>query len=298
MDAECRNAQLGLVADDEPSERINRILSRFLDGYRLGDEEKEAIAHILPSPERGPRLFEGKAEDVARRLGLARKTFFVWVKHGREHGDPLPANEPALVVRWYERMKARGVFSHRCPQQVVDACGGRRIAKPEPASVVAAANPEPVKEEATTSAPVVEDIGPTGLAVEIPALEKRIAATRREIERATASGDQIEKERLDDRLAKALDTLYRLKKSEENEKLIEQRVLASVQQHLADFIPAAIGNLLHMGARLYPQVQSQLPRTVFLEIYGAQLREAFKGLRECRFAPPLEGELGGLHLAA
>lgn len=237
------------------------------------------------------KSYTGSPEENAARLGLNRRTFFRWQSHGRAHHDLLPCHDPPSVPSWYDRMKVRGVFKHRLPKEVLEACRG----SPPAAGTKGKTNPAAANSASTTGTAnsfIHLNSGNHGMAAEIEALQRRVASLREAsdtayLERNDTLGDQLR-----ERHQAELEKLRKLKK--DAPKLLaddeENTRKAWVEEDLGAIIPPAISLWLNEGSAFHRDSQSSLPRAEFLRSWRAVVTKVCRALAQSKFAPPLELE--------
>lgn len=275
--------------DDLHQARITALLGKWLHGSRLSRDERAEIAHVLPDGPQGKRAYTGSPEENAERIGLSRRPFFRWQNYGRAHNDPLPCHDPPLVPAWYDRMKARGVFKHRCPREVLEAC------KVSP--VVSSSNVKTNHTSNGSSGGTINDFinrqsENHGIAAEIDALQRRVASLREASDAAYLRNDNDTGDQLRDRHQAELEKLRKLKK--DAPKLLaddeENTRKAWVAEDLGGIIQPMIATWMAEGSVFHRESQSALPRAEFLKLWRAVVAKVCRSLAQSRFAPPLQLE--------
>lgn len=270
--------QAGEEPQDLHSTRVNALLSKWISGSRLSAAELQEISHVLPATQVEKKI-EGKAEDVAKSIGLSRRPFFRWMEYGKKYNDPLPCDNPSEIPSWYERMKARGEFRNKIPASVTKAIQGAK------------ARPVTVSQSSSESRRVINfdaDI-PRGFNFEIEETEKEVARLRMSADDAYRQGDHDLGDRLSDRRHNLLEKLRRLKKdsgkiSEDDEELTRK---SWVREDLSQIITAVVTNLEFMADDIYSEITCQQSRDQFKTIYKRHLIRSFAMLKQSKFAPPL-----------
>lgn len=247
--------------------------------------------HLLASEDGPPvvprRAYIGTADEVAATLGLARKTFFTWRKHGDLNADPLPFEDPSLVPAWYERMRTKGVFKHRIPDNVLATCGPAKAPAtpaPPPSSSSAPGETSGTFGQRMQQAPTTQGIG-----AEIQALERRVASLREASDAAYAAGDDLNGDQLRQKHQVELEKLRKLKKDAprllaDDEEFTRK---AWVAEDLASVIPPMIETWIQEGSRFHRDSQSSLPRGEFMRLWRATVTNVCRAMAKSRFAPPL-----------
>lgn len=138
--------------------RIASILLKYTQGKRLGKEELEEVAHLLPSD--SAAYSKRKTEDSYRKTykeyvaiyGKQQRTIKWWVGQGKsaEGGPDLPPlDRPEEMPAWWARC-----MKQKCPASVLDAARAASAdpakTPPAPAKPVAGAPEKPAAARAPT----------------------------------------------------------------------------------------------------------------------------------------------------
>lgn len=280
-------------ADDDPlglrATRVNALLKRWLAGQRRTPEELAEIAHIIGAPPPPPlRNTEATADEQAAALGLNRRTFYRWLAAGVEHKDPLPIGEPGKIVDWYERMRLRGVFKQKLRASFrAAAAAGKAAAAAKAAPPVT--SPSAAKPATNGETSRLYNSEAAGLAKDIAVLESLITGLREDAARLHARGEVDESKRMIQQCIEMIDrvTIFktRLIKLEENEEVTVRK--QHYEEDLSRFMPSIVSNLLHMGARLFGKIKTEVPRAEFLALFRHEVVTCFSEMRHSKFSPPL-----------
>ncbi len=274
--------------------RINALLRKWLNGARLSRDEREEIAHILPDRPAPEKAYVGKPEDNAARIGLSRRPFFRWQNYGKEHNDPLPCHDPPAVPAWYERMRTRGIFEHKCPQKVVDAC--RKGSSSAPAGRPAPDPPSGSIPETPFNAgglgAFLDKAEVRDLRLDIEDLQRTLHVRQVQAQTAYTGGKEDEGNRFLFQAGELLDRItlnkQRLLKIEELEQLSYPK--ADLAHDLGGIVRSVVTNLLQQGRSFHAQCGTTLQRDAFLKIWRSMVKKVTTDLVESKYAPPMELE--------
>lgn len=225
-------------------------------------------------------------------MGLTRRPFFVWQAKGLKHNDPLPCHDPAAVPAWYDRMKARGEFKHRCPKEVIAACSKATPtaapARTRAPGKQAGADPEPPSEPSIFrgSSEARE------LTFQVDDLERHVeklrVATESAFAKNNATGDD-EARRLVNERADLLSkiTVLRRRINDINEKEGSLINPDYVREDLGSIIPPMIATWQSEGSRFHRDCQTTMPRLEFMKLWAAVVTGVCRSLAQSKFADPL-----------
>lgn len=245
----------------------------------------------MPAKAPGYAEYDGSAEVAAKGIGLTRRPFFVWLGKGRNHNDPLPCRVPASVPEWYERMRARGEFKHRCPDSVLAACRSVPSSTPPSSESQASASSGP-------SSFQQDSMVRRELMFQLEDLESHLERLRLATETArqknNADGDDEVRRHIKDRtdlLDKASLIRKRLVEQDEAEgRLIDP---GHVSDDIKSIVPPLIDRWQNEGSRAFREFNSSLPRHEFLRLWRTYVVDVCRGLAKSKFAkfePPLQLE--------
>jgi len=285
-------------AADLLKRRVTSLLRKWLDGGRLSKEERDEIAHMLPDAAfiidgtasapsadipSAPAMTEKEAMD---KYQLSRATFFRWKNHGSsvaDGPDAPPWEDPVALVAWYERMRARGIFKHKCPKALLAAAGKPAAAKAK-ASTPSAESSAPKNEPPTPrQAP-----GKRGFLAELEALQEQTAMMREDYEEAVKAGEADKAKLLKAEYFDILETLRKYEKDKEQiatatEELVRKN---EVEKDLAERLPAVVSSLEYLIDRVDPIIQSISDRGERKRVWRRELAACFKGMATSRYAKP------------
>ncbi len=278
----------GQAPEDMHAARIDALLKKWLHGGRLTESERAEIAHILP-PLRTidvKSYEEGSAEENAKRIGLTRRPFFVWKAKGEKHNDPLPFTEPPQVPAWYQRMKERGEFKHRCPDTVLAAA---RASVPVTRAVTAPSSfesslpglPPPRRESSELQS----------LRFEAEDIQRHLERLREETEKLFSEKTPESKDEANRILSSRVTLLgqlslilKRITDQEEREGALVNT--DGVANDLATVYQSVIQWWMNEGSNAHRDLQSALPRAEFIKRWSGVVTEVCRGLSRSKFAPP------------
>ncbi len=302
-----RQTFLGMEEGSLPPEtirevRIVALVRKHMDGGRLNAAEKDEVAHLLgdassiidtpsvpvPSP---VGLTE---EEVKRQYELSRAKYFRWRQVGQavaEGPDLPPFEDPKSMVAWYERMRSRGVFKHRCPKRLMDlaAVGFASVENhPAPSKQIQSA----VSQVGNT--PPREAPERRGFMVEHEKLEEHTAILREDYLSAYARNDIENGNLLKQRYFEAYEMLRKSATQKEAIGLAEKTLAKKedVEEDLGQIIPAIVANLVseRFARGLFEVLGLEQQAVAFSEFFAALKRhqiENFESMKKSRFAPPL-----------
>lgn len=298
------------------------LLCKFLIAGRLSKEEREEIAHIIghaaePSLEKMPPLVVAapvvasapvvRGADDYEHIKIGRRTYFRWLKFGKElpDGPDLPPfDDPQLLPAWYERMRQRGIFKHRFPDEIADAIAahtsaGDLASKPSQTHSVAAA-PQPsgvatVPAQAGRQVPAAfgaDHSQASGLQYEVLAEQQRVAALRVARDEAYLNGEKDNGDAYDRRYREALDALSlvqqrAIKIAEQEARLVPVEM---IEQEFAPKLAAIVQGGLLLWDSVGPALLECPDHATRRMMWKKKWIEFCASLRteRFRFAPPLE----------
>ena len=300
-----RQMIMGLAAANASPEelrttRANALLKKWLDGGRLGRDEREEVAQMFPD---AVFIINGGDDDkpapltekeVLERYKLSRPTFFRWKAHGAslpDGPDAPPWEDPVALVAWYERMRGRGIFKQKCPRALRDALlkpAASTSAPPAPAasSTPAKTSADPSEEKAPP--PPRPSTGKRGFLAELEALQENTAALREAYQQAEADGKLDEAKRLKSEYFETLETLRKYEKDKEQIATASGELLrkSDVEKDLAERLPSIVSSLEILIDRVDAQLVTTPDRATRRTIWRNGLAECIKSMRTSRFAPP------------
>jgi hypothetical protein len=301
-----RQMIMGLAAvNASPEElrttRANALLKKWLDGGRLGRDEREEVAQMFPD---AVFIINGGDDDkptpltekeVMERYELSRATFFRWKNHGAslpDGPDAPPWEDAVALVAWYERMRARGLFKHKCPRSLLNAT--RQPATPPAPSTTLPAAPgkpaAPASGEQRSSPPSSPRQSPEkrGFLAELESLQEETAMMREAFQQAEKDGQVDQCKLLKAEYFETLETLRKYEKDKEQIAVASGELVrkTDVEKDLAERLPSIVTSLEILIDRVDAQLITTLDRATRRTIWRNGLAECFKTLRTSRFAPP------------
>jgi len=286
--------------------RESVILGKWLAGGNLSKSEQAEIEHILPvavSVSRSKSNGYVRAADDYMHIGVARRTFFRWKAAGESNpgGPDLPPfDEPEQLGAWYERMKARGAFTHQFPKKVREAITEHLRGSPpkQAASFTLPAGQARRLDEATApgnpvpSAFTADHGVAQGLKFEIEAEEKRVASLRVARDEAYKNDKLTDGDAYDRRYREALDALSLiqqryLKIAAEEGSLVE---VAMIERALLPLLTTVVTSGMLLYDKIGPKLRGITDHAEGRKIWRTAWIEHCNGLREGRFAPVLNLE--------
>jgi hypothetical protein len=303
------------ASDDEMlALRHRSLLKKYLFGGNLSEAERAEISHVLPSgPVKITRERYQRAATDYGHIAVSRRTFFRWVKHGKEcpagHDLP-PFDDPATLEVWYERMRAQGLFKNAFPKEIQRAVAlhlgkqppsAKQASKPAQAQAKSGASPASKSESKSDSSSSDEDPinahdfepgSAQGLLYEVEYNEKRIAQIRMARDEAERRG----------RIAEA--RLLTLEYNELTDKtsMLKRRALEAAEKDgilvpeacILDVLSPKITAIVQTGPFMYDRIDGELAAEPDRQKRRALFRRHWvqfcRGLVEGRFAPPLNLE--------
>jgi len=227
-------------------------------------DEFELKSPPVPQSASGPRYL--RAADDYEHIGIARRTFFRWKKHGDAQKDWPPFDNPAQLEAWYLRMRERGCFKHQFPADVREAiavqlAGNPPPSAPSPASSAVAPpsppQPPPALSGSNPPPPAVPDEF-QGLENELHQKRARVAALRQARDAFYTAGDRTQGDLQDARYNEAYSELTIAEKRTlevlEKRKLLISR--SGVEQDLAPRITGIVVGGMHFLERIEPQLDA------------------------------------------
>lgn len=300
--------------------RETALLAKFLTAGRLSKEEREEIAHIIghpaepgvektpppvvAAPAAAPAPVTRGADDY-EHIKIGRRTYFRWLKFGKqlpEGPDLPPFDEPHLLPAWYERMRQRGIFKHRFPDEIADAIaahtsGEKAVTKPgkEPTSsapgTVAPGTPAAPTQHVPASFGADHGLA-SGLQYEVIAEQQRVAALRVARDEAYLNNKKDDGDAYDRRYREALDALSlvqqrAIKIGEQEARLVPVEI---IEQEFAPRLNAIVQGGLLLWDSVGPALMECPDHATRRMLWKKKWIEFCTGLRtdRFRFAPPLE----------
>lgn len=248
----------------------------------------------LESPKSGAKktkCWVGTADEAAGRLGLSRRSFYRWIEFGEAHNDPFPVNDSTLVVAWYDRMKAIGVFKHACPKSVIDICSGDEPELASPGRVASASRQTPIDDDESDALMTeLMSRAPSnfGIVAEREALEKRVAVLREASEEAARRGNEKLARSLRDQYNTALEQLRRLMKDAPDPEEEKRQWEEWFAEDLNSIIPSMISTWMNDGPKAQRELESTLSRPEFIKRWKSIIGGVCRTLARSRFAPALQ----------
>lgn len=318
------NAQLTMAFSPERDgamgvkARETALLVRFLTVGRLSKEERSEVAHLIGHPVEAPVekmpvaviaaaaavLPSAKSGADYEHIKIGRRTYFRWLKYGKElaEGPDLPPfDEPQLLPAWYERMRQRGIFKHRFPDEIADAIAAHGVGasvpqETQPAKTVSA------PASSTAAAPAAQAKVPasfgadhglaSGLQFEVLAEQQRVAALRVARDEAYLKGEKDNGDAYDRRYREALDALSlvqarAIKIGEQEARLVP---IEMIEQEFAPRLAAIVQGGLLLWDSVGPALMDCPDHATRRMLWKKKWIEFCGGLRtdRFRFAPPLE----------
>lgn len=300
-----RQMIMGLAAANASPEelrttRANALLKKWLDGGRLGRDEREEVAQMFPDAvfiinggdeDKPPPLTE---KEVMERYELSRATFFRWKNHGAslpDGPDAPPWEDAVALVAWYERMRARGLFKQRCPRVLLNAT------RQPGASAAPTVAPQATPGQPATPASVEQKSPPSsprqspekrGFLAELESLQEETAMLREAFQQAEKDGLVDQCKLLKAEYFETLETLRKYEKDKEQIAVASGELVrkTDVEKDLAERLPSIVTSLEILIDRLDVQLVNTPDRATRRTIWRNGLAECFKSLRTSRFAPP------------
>lgn len=297
--------------------RETSLLAKFLTAGRLSKEEREEIAHIIGQPsmpvieKKPPPVVAAPAAapppaartaDDYEHIKIGRRTYFRWLKFGKqlpEGPDLPPFDDPQLLPAWYERMRQRGIFKHRFPDEITDAIAAHTAGgepektqgkEPPPGAAAPAA---PGAQHAHVPASFGADHGlASGLQYEVIAEQQRVAALRVARDEAYLKGEKDNGDGYDRRYREALDALSlvqsrAIKIGEQEARLVP---IEMIEQEFAPRLSAIVQGGLLLWDSVGPAIMECPDHATRRMMWKKKWIEFCTTLRtdRFRFAPPLE----------
>lgn len=307
-----RQSFIGL-SDQNLQTRVLALVRKHMDGGRLSGPERDEVAHLLqdatsiiteatPLPRRPGSLTQ---DEIERIYELSRAKYFRWRQVGQavaEGPDLPPFDDPKAMVAWYERMRARGTFKHKCPKLLHDLAGRGFPPPGSPPSKATSPRASPLQSAApsSSSSSSTQREAPErrGFLVEHEKLEEHTAMLREDYLDAYARNDVDNGNLLKQRYFEAYEMLRKSASQKEPIGLAE-RSLAKVTDIIDDLgtiVPAIVANLISAAhARAIYEDLGLEERGILFDAFGAVLRlhtiKCFDGMKKSRFAPPLNLDL-------
>ncbi len=287
--------------DEVRSIRVSSLLRKWMDGARLSASERDEIAHLLPDasniiteatplPQRPGSLTR---DEIQTLYNISRAKYFRWKQDGDavpEGPDEPPFDNPKGMVAWYERMKARGIYKHKCPKLLHDLATKGFPSPNSPGT--AASTPHTAAAQQQHHAPGNHRAAPEqrGFLVEHEKLEEHTAILREDYLNAYARGETEAGNLLKQRYFEAYDLLRKSASQKEAVGISEGSLAkkADVVEDLGAIIPAIVRTLIsepHIRS-IYTGLQIDTPFTLFAASVVASTKAAFEGLTKSKFAQP------------
>ncbi len=287
--------------------RVTALLRKWLDGGRLSKEERDEISHVLPearyivdggqapveaavaaepNPEpRGP-LTEREACEAYQ---VSRATYYRWKSMGDtlpEGPDTPPWDDATALVAWYERMRARGLFKHRCPKSLLAAAKAPQGAT-APRSHRPADDPSAQDEPASKPGPR-PPVGKRGFLAELEALQEQVAMLREDYERELLARNNDRAAVLKAEYLGLLETLRKYEKDKEQIATASGELVrkSEVEKDLAERLPAIVASLEYLIDRVDGTLLNVTDRGERRRIWRQELAACFKSMVTSRFAQP------------
>lgn len=304
-----RQLFIGFSADGaEPEQllqqRINALLRKWLDGGRLSADERDEIAHVLPDarliieapthsaplsePGHQPSRKAMSEKEILALYKISRATFFRWKQYGAslpDGQDAPPWDEPVKLVSWYERMKQRGIFKHKCPKELLDAAKLPSAADGPPKE---ASQPKTQQSNDSSSGPR-QASSKRGFLAELEALQEQTALMREDYEEALKKGEIDRAATLRAEYFSILETLRKYEKDKEQIATASGELVrkSEVEKDLAERLPAVVSSLEYLIDNVDPYLIVEQDKTKRRSIWRKALAQCFKGMATSRYAPPL-----------
>ena len=234
------------------------------------------------------------SEALARQLyGISRAKYYRWNKDGQsvaEGPDPPPWSDPPAMVTWYARMKGRGIFKHKCPDELLSASTSHKAAEKTPPTAIPSSASLPSHLVVNGRAAP----GARGFLVEHEKLEAHTALLREDYLAAYERGDTDQGDTLKERYFEAFELLRKSAAQKGPITLSEgsQVKVADIQEELAQIIPNTVKTLTSedMSRKLYTELNLAVLGIPFAPFHEARVRHTitvFDSLVKSRFAPPM-----------
>lgn len=287
--------QAGATPEELHQRRFGSLLRKWLDGGRLSKDERDEISHLLPDatsitieatplPQKNGALTE---DQTCALYGISRAKFYRWKQLGAavpDNPDPPPFERPPEMVSWYERMKARGLFKHKCPDKLHQLARSGR-----PAALTAAAenhSPPPMA-AASSGAAATQPPQRTGFRVEFEEMEIHCAQLRADYTAAYESGETARADTLRAQYQELFAELRKSSGTRDAIKLAEERVKREAEADMALIVPSTFANLTSLASTIHREAGCKMPLLEFEDYFAARIRQALASLVGSKFAPPL-----------
>ncbi len=290
--------------------RVTALLRKWLDGARLSKEEREEISHVLPEAryivEGNQPPVEASAKDepcteqrrpltereACEAYQVSRATYYRWKNMGDtlpEGPDTPPWDDATALVGWYERMRARGLFKHRCPKALLAAAKA-----PQGCAVAKAARPadEPAAPQDDPGSPGPpgprQPVGKRGFLAELEALQEQVAMLREDYERELLARNNDRAAVLKAEYLGLLETLRKYEKDKEQIATASGELVrkSEVEKDLAERLPAIVASLEYLVDRVDGALVNVSDRAERRRIWRQELAACFKSMVTSKFAPP------------
>jgi hypothetical protein len=287
--------------------RVTALLRKWLDGGRLSKEEREEISHVLPDAryivDGGQAQVEPAAEEqpgpeqrrpltereACEAYEVSRATYYRWKAMGDslpEGKDAPPWDDATALVGWYERMRSRGLFKHRCPKGLLVAAKapqGAAAAKTNRATT----EPPPQEEHASPPGPR-QPVGKRGFLAELEALQEQVAMLREDYERELQARNTDRAAVLKAEYLGLLETLRKYEKDKEQIATATNELVrkSEVEKDLAERLPAIVASLEYLIDRVDGVLVNVTDRAERRRIWRQELAACFKSMATSRFAQP------------
>lgn len=291
--------------------RISALMRKWMDGGRLSLSERDEIAHLLPDasmvntegvplPQQAGALVE---DDVLRIYNISRAKYFRWKQAGAavpEGPDPPPFDEPAAMVAWYERMRGRDIFKHKCPKVLHDlAAKGLPSKSAAPADQLRSdkqSHPTTKQEGTSSQAPNHSHHIPEeerGFLVELEKQEIKTARERRAADEAFAKADLQSYALLNAEHRSSLELLRKMQTQKESVALAEKSMIKTAD--LIELQGQIVRNIIrglsapHLLKPLYTALNlaaSGISFEGFIAAQAAHVRDCFGELVRSNLAEP------------
>jgi hypothetical protein len=303
-----RQMMIGFEAEGADPEallhrRVTALLRKWLEGGRLTSDEKEEIAHVLPeahaiyevqtqiipqgdqSASSQPKALTDK--DAMQLYQLSRATYFRWKQHGAslpEGPDSPPWQDPVKMVAWYDRMRSRGIFKHKCPQALLDAAR-----KPRNSEDAEPSKPQVIDRAASSPPAPRQASAKRGFLAELESLQEQTALLREDYEAALKAGETERAATLRAEYFSILETLRKYEKDKEQIATASGELVrkTEVEKDLAERLPAIVASLEYLIDTVDPVLVAEPDRAKRRLIWRRELAACFKGMATSRYAQPL-----------
>ena len=302
----------GTATPDQVREaRVSALMRKWMDGGRLSLSERDEIAHLLPdavavNTESVPLPQQPGArveDDVLRIYDISRAKYFRWKQAGAsvpEGPDPPPFDDPKAMVAWYERMRGRGIFKHKCPKVLHDLAAKGFSSKQAPATAQPSADkqaaPTAKHESLSNQASHPSHHIPEeerGFLVELEKQEIKTARERRAADEAFEKKDLQSYALLNAEHRSSLELLRKMQTQKESVALAEKSMIKTAD--LIELQGQIVRNIIrglsapHLLKPLYTTLNlaaTGISFEAFIAVQAAHVRECFGELVRSNLAEP------------